>query len=198
MSRTVISKKKVKSMTEGFDLRRNPWPWYKHLYMRIKWRCEELSYWWRQKREVWQLGFPREESWAFNYHHSKYVAKRLRHFRDNLTGIPSEMFPDDYDHSNECKMDEDDRNRVHDKARRRWYDTLTKIIWTFEHWDDTKDPVYPDDYDGRYEMEEYEDGSVGFKSLDDRSADYTPQKEHDKKINEGLQLFVKYYRNLWD
>lgn len=197
-AKKVVKKTIVNSMMEGFDFRNPSWSWYEHLYMRVKWKWDRVSYWWTRKREKWQLGFPREESWQFNHYHSKYVAKRLRHFRDNLTGIPSEMFPDNYDHSGEYKMDEDERKRAHDKARRKWYDTLTKIIWTFEHWDDIKDPVYPDDYDSRYEMEEYECGGLGFKSLDDRSPDYTLQKEHDKKIDEGLQLFVKYYRNLWD
>ena len=148
------NKKIVSSMMEGLDIKANPWPWYKKLYMRAKWKWFDLSYWWTRKRQTWMTGFAHRESFEFNHHHSKYVVKRLKHFRDNLQGIPSQMFPEDYDHSKEWEMEKEDRDRAHATADRRWYNTITKIIWAFEHWQDIKNPIYPDDYDHRYEMDE--------------------------------------------
>jgi len=196
-NREVTKEITVNSMMDGFDLRREPWPWYKTFFMKVKWKYQDVEYWLRKKRQKWITGFPHEESWSFNHCHANYVIPRLKHMRDNFEGIPSEMFPDDYDHYKEWEMDEEERDLAHEKARRRWYDTLTKIIWTFDNWDNHKEPIYPEDYDHRQKMTEYADGSTGFEGLDDRSPDYTPQEEHDKKIDEGLQLFVKYYHNLW-
>lgn len=197
-NREVISETIVESMMDGIMEKRDKWPWYKRLAMKIKWRFEELSYWWRKKRQIWQTGFPHEESWDFHRWHSKMVVPRLKYLRDNLQGAPSTMFPDDYDHKNEWKMDKKDREIAFERAKNRWYDTITKIIWAFEHCDDLIDPIKPDDYDARYKMQRLKDGGLVFDSMDDRELDYTPQKEHDKKVDEGLELFAKYYKNLWD
>lgn len=196
-NRKIISEKIVDSMMTGLDLRRDPWPWYKKLLYKFKWKYEDVEYWFRKKYQTWKYGFPCEESWSFLNWHAKVVLPRLRHRRDNLHGAPTEMYPDDYPMDKEWEMDDDVVALAFDNAHCKWEETIDKIIWSFEHLNDIVDPVYPDDYDHRYKMTEYSDGSTSFKSMDERKPSYAPVEEHSNRIQEGLQLFAKHYRNLW-
>jgi len=76
--------------------------------------------------------------------------------------------------------------------------TVVPRLWSFEHWEDFVDPIKPKDYDPRHKKTTYSDGSVGWEGLDDRKWDWTPCEKHSERIQEGLDLFGKYYLNLWD
>lgn len=196
-NRKVISERVVNSMMEGFDFRKPAWPWYKKLWMRVKWRYEDLAYWWRKKQQIKQDGFPHEQVWDFGHWHSEMVLPRLKFMRNNITGIPSNMFDDDYEHGKEWDMPKNERQAAENKALKRWEETLDKIIWSFENYDASINFDYPEDYDHRYTMKEYDDGSVGFESLDERSPGTITADEHEARVQEGLQLFSRNYRNLW-
>ena len=75
---------------------------------------------------------------------------------------------------------------------------LNKIIWSFENIDNEPTPKRPDDYDSRHTRTEYEDGSVSYEPFDKRKWDWSEAKEHAKKVQEGLDLYGKYYLSLWD
>jgi hypothetical protein len=79
-----------------------------------------------------------------------------------------------------------------------WNEILDKIIWSFEHYDDSIDPIKPDDYDSRRRRIEYDDGSVSYEPLDDRPWDWTPIEKHLERVQEGLNLFGKHYLQIWD
>jgi hypothetical protein len=85
-----------------------------------------------------------------------------------------------------------------DRAMRSWEKTLDKMIWSFEHWEDLTSPIKPKDYDPRHKKTTYSDGSVGYEGLDEREWDWTPCEKHSERVQEGLDLFGKYYLNLWD
>jgi hypothetical protein len=46
-------------------------------------------------------------------------------------------------------------------------------------------------------MIKYNDGSTEYQHLDERKLDWTECEAHDKKVQEGLDLFAKYYKDLW-
>ena len=62
-----------------------------------------------------------------------------------------------------------------------WIDIIDTMIWTFEELNK--------DYDGPF-FEEY-------KESDDFKKYSKKLQEHEKKIQNGIELFAKYYRNLW-
>ena len=167
--------------------------WYQRVWWRFCWKYKAIEYWWRKKRQTWRTGFPHEQAWNFFSWHSETVLPRLKFLRNNLNGCPSEMFEKDYDDTSEAK-----RELALDKAFRKWEKTLDKMIWSFEHWEDTNDPIKPKDYDPRHKKTTYSDDSVGYEGLDDRKWDWTPCEKHKERTQEGLDLFAKYYLNLWD
>lgn len=93
----------------------------------------------------------------------------------------------------------------------RWDETLDKMIWSFEqllksdyddqyHHGDAKydwvktDKTYPNPITGKVE-ETYQ---MVDKNPDEHWYDSVGHLKHEERIQEGLELFGKYYRNLWD
>jgi hypothetical protein len=195
--RTIVKEEIVERFLEDI-VGRSKVPWYTRVWWRFYWKYEVVAGWWRNKRQTWQTGFPHEQAWNFHSWHSETVVPRLKHLRNNLNGCPSEMFEKDYDHSTAYELPKAESELAMDRAMRNWEKTLDKMIWSFEHWDDTIDPIKPKDYDPRHKKTTYSDGSVGYEGLDDRDWDWTLCEKHNERVQEGLNLFSKYYLNLWD
>ena len=83
------------------------------------------------------------------------------------------------------------------KPLTKWNEILDKIIWSFENHDNEPMPTEPENYDPRCNMIKYDDGSTEYEHLDDRPWDWTECEAHDKKVQEGLELFAKHYKDLW-
>ena len=195
---TIVKKEIVGGLLDGL-LDQNV-PWYIKVWWRFKWKYEAVEYWWRKKRQTWRTGFPHEQAWNFNAWHSEIVLPRLKLYKNNLSGCPIVMYEKDYDHDIDIdsKLSKKKRESADAKAMCKWKKILDKMIWSFEHWDDLVDPIKPKDFDERRKKTTYSDGSVGYESLDNRKWDWTPCEKHNKKVQEGLDLFGKYYFNLWD
>lgn len=146
-------------------------------FQRLKWRIyhywEETRYFFKKIYQRFTHGFPLEQSWDFCSHHSAWVLPRLKHLRANLHGHP-------------CGLKEGE-----------WEAILDKIIWSFENWEETPDPIYPENYDHRMVRKEVEVG-VSFTNIDRRPIDFSPLDDHRKKAQEGFNLFAEYYMSLWD
>jgi hypothetical protein len=75
---------------------------------------------------------------------------------------------------------------------KRWDYVMDEMIWAFEQ-------IVDDDNDGQFydhsECEGIEDFEESVKKL---KVDREGLDAHHKRINNGLQLFGKYYRSLWD
>ena len=79
------------------------------------------------------------------------------------------------------------------KFHRRWDYILDEMIWAFEQ-------LCKDDHEGQFY-----DHSLANNPKDDLNkqvrkikVDHVGLKKHNDRIDNGLQLFGKYYRNLWD
>lgn len=174
-----------------------PFPWYKTWFIyKPRWWWADFSCWFRGKKERLLTGFPHAEAWNFNSYHAQWCLPRLKYLRDNLFSCPSTLSPS---HSiippkNSTKK----QKQEFSKKLQTWKQILNKIIWSFEHFDDHINPIYPRNYDRRMKKIFYEDGSVSYTSIDDRSPDFSPLDKHHKRVQEGLDLFAKYYFDLWD
>jgi len=123
-------------------------------------------------------GFSDDVTWDIHCDISKFVLPRLKRYKELTNGYPG-------------GLDE-----------QQWNEILDKMIYAFERivkndeWDFVK---YPPDYDFGWTTKqsithpEYDEAVFN----DDRKPDYTEFDEVQKKIQEGLDLFAKYYRNLW-
>ena len=92
----------------------------------------------------------------------------------------------------------DDSSSSREYGAVKWAENLDKMIWSFEHLDDDVDPIYPENYDNSQIVVEVSEKGTKFKAADERKIDWSPIYEHNKRLQEGFNLFGKYYQDLWD
>lgn len=162
------------SLSEAMFSDYKPPRWYENLYYWFYRKYESCKYKVKKIVRTIKYGFPNWHWYEFKTWHSAQVAPRLKRFRNNLSGYPSGL------------------------TEELWAEYLDAMIWSFEHHDDNIPLEYSEDYDRRVEKivgEKYttfkplnESGTVSFKKIE----------EHQTKVKYGLELFAKYYTNLWD
>ena len=198
--REVIKEEIVK----GFFGDIKPAPWYELWFvLKPRWWWNDFSFWVKNKYQQFRYGYSLYDAWDFKSRHAEWCIPRLKHLRDNHIGYPAQM----EDESGEnIGLDiqtvppaEGEEGKEHfDKCSKKWEAILDKMTWSFENLDKHPNPIYPDDYDKSQKKTTYDDGSVSYEALDKRKPDYTPLEEHEKRVQEGLDLFAKHYQNLWD
>lgn len=83
-------------------------------------------------------------------------------------------------------------NELDNKFFRRWDYILDEMIWTFEQLSDW-------DHDGKfYDHRESRKEKDLNKSVRKLKVDRVGLRKHNERIDNGLRLFGKYYRALWD
>lgn len=143
------------------------------------------------------------DSWSADSTLALVILPVLKQLRSQLHGAP---FTDDADVPDELKStsappkeNEYDTDDFHFK---RWEWILDEIIWTFEQ-------LVDEDWEAQYHT-----GNIEFQFVpcednpnltemkrgpnDTSSFDKEGWQKHDDRIRNGLILFGKYYRNLWD
>ena len=142
------------------------------------------------------------------------ILPALLQLKATKMGIPSE-FADadgaDYDSQDSFDFYKDTHKDAFDEKSREWDQVLDKIIWSFQQ-------IALEDYETKYHhgKPEYDwvktdqqftnplNGKVEdtFQMVDknptEHWTDYEGMRKHEERIQEGLELFGKYYRNLWD
>jgi len=107
--------------------------------------------------------------------HSQIVVPRLKLLKERNMGYPGGL------------------------TNEEWHDILDKMIWSFENHDNGPNPIYSEDYDHRYEVIELDNGNTQYRPLNKTGTiDWSPIEKHNEQVQEGLDLFAKYYLNLWD
>ena len=194
----VVEEKIIKRMFDDFDDRKPSWL---ELWFRLKpcWWFRDITYWLRKKRQKWTTGFPHEEFWDFKSALANWALPRLKHMKDNLHGYPSCLISEEKweEISAGKEIVDEGRNIREEHGMKEWNKILDKIIWSFENHDNEPMPTKPENYDPRCKMTKYDDGSTEYEHLDDRPWDWTECEAHDKKVQEGLDLFAKHYKDLW-
>ena len=182
--REVVSKKVVKGILSDIEEEVGTVSFLKKwFYYKPSWWWMDFSYWIKRKWQRLTTGFEHRESYDYFHWNAKMAVPRLKMLRDNLHGCPAEFASEGKDV---------------DEGVKEWTEILNKIIWSFENIDNEPMPKKPDDYDPRHTRIEYDDGSVTYEPFDDRKWDWSEAEEHAKKVQEGLDLYGKYYLNLWD
>lgn len=148
-------------------------PWYIKLYHKIKFSFQRFTYYIKSKMETCKYGFPLHQSYSFLEWHSQAVVPRLKKLKETTHSTPMDL------------------------TEQQWGDILDKIIWAFEKFDEVPKPIYSDDYDHRYKVEDSPYGKTYIPMNKTGTIDWSPVRDHDKKVNKGLDLFAKYYRDLW-
>lgn len=128
-------------------------------------------------------------------------------------GVPAEFSDQGGDWNNQDSFDfyKDSHNEAFELRCKEWELILDKMIWSFQQ-------IVLDDYEKnyhhgqpKYDWEKTEEKYLNplngkhedtfrmvDKNPDDHWYDSRGHLEHENRIQEGLELFGKYYRHLWD
>lgn len=156
----------------------------------------------------------RWDSWNVDGQLALIIYPLLVQLRNSHMGVPSE-FGDVGGESFNSQYCFDFYSETHDDAFNigceRWNETLDKMIWSFyqlidNSWEEKyhhgkgeydwkkTDKLYPNPVTGvmepTYQMVD--------KNPNEHWYDHEGKMKHEERIQEGLDLFAKYYRNLWD
>ena len=128
------------------------------------------------------------DSWNVDTTLSRIIAPLLRQLSETTHGYPQEFaLPDSEDPDGSIAMN-------------NWKATIQKMIWSFEELQrDWEDDYCTGEVDWEYvvsktsEFVQVVEGPNNTFTIDSEGIE-----NHYKKIQEGIDLFAKYYMNLWD
>lgn len=157
----------------------------------------------------------KHDTWSLDHTLASIILPALIQLKHTKHGVPSE-FTDriggDFDNNLVFDFIKEDDNEVFDKLCNQWDEVLDKMIWSFLQLS------IEDDYDSQYHHGKmdfewiksdytYTDPITGKTEKTYQMRDKDPTSHwydivghtlHDERIREGLELFGKYYRSLWD
>jgi hypothetical protein len=138
----------------------------------------------------------------------------LLQLKETKHGVPSEFCEvggEDYGPQDSFEFYKETHDEAWQVGAKRWDDVLEKMIWAFrqlldDSWEDNyrfgkakwswkeTDHMFPNPITGvmepTYQMVDENPGQ--------HWVDYAGIEMHNARIQEGLELFGKYFRNLWD
>lgn len=152
------------------------------------------------------------DTYSFDHTLALIILPGLIQLKDSMHGIPNgfvQSTGSDTDRNYCFDFIKDDENEVFGKGCQKWHETLDKIIWSFQQ-------LALDEYDHQYH---HGDMKIAWKPVqipnpvtgvveemyemvdenpNEHWYDHVGHMLHEERIQEGLELFGKYYRNLWD
>lgn len=155
------------------------------------------------------------DTWGLDNTLALIILPALIQLKETMHGVPNQFVTrigGDTDGNYCFDFIKDDENDVFEKGCQEWRDALDKMIWAFQQlsiddeydnkyhhgkmdigWEKTKEQ-YPNPITGKLEsMYQMVDRNPG-----EHWYDHVGHKVHEERIQEGLELFGKYFRNLWD
>jgi hypothetical protein len=154
------------------------------------------------------------DTWSLDHTLAKIIYPALIQLKVNKHGIPSDFAVvggEDYDDQTSFDFYKDTDGSLFNERIKEWDEVLDKMIWSFQQlaednyddkyhhgtpkydWIDSGTP-YPNPVTGKMEPTY----KMVDKNPDEHWYDHVGHQLHEERIQEGLELFGKYYRNLWD
>lgn len=148
----------------------------------------------KKKRKI-EIHIDRYDTWGMDHTLSMLVVPMLKQLRDSKHGYPLADV-EDAPHIGEGDIDTNDG--TDSLADARWHWIMGEMIWAHEQiLDEDSDKNYYDPYEPGETPEDY-----SFMSLKEALEIGKFNKEkfdvHEARMQNGLRLFGKYYRSLWD
>ncbi len=144
------------------------------------------------------------DTWSLDHTMAMIIYPALIQLKNIKHGVPSEFAEvggEDWHHQLSFDFYAETANECFEIGTARWNDTLDKMIWSFQqlcidnysekyHHGEVKISWGPDDANGLSEMIDENPTEHWYDSVG--------HQLHEERIQEGLELFGRYYRNLWD
>ena len=151
------------------------WPIYRFI--------RDSKFWLKSNYQRLTKGYANVEAWNLCYYSAAYILPRLKHLRQNLHGYPSNL-------AQEGSKYEDDF--------KKWQEILDKMIFSFEYIvneDKYEDLCYPPGYDFSTANMLKDMKNPESEKL---KPDFDKLIPYEEKYKEGMELFAKHFRDLWD
>lgn len=145
----------------------------------------------------------RYDTWNLDHTLALIILPALLQYKECCHGIPNDFADNSGNDDVNGQMSFDFYQETHreafDQSVERWNETLDKMIWSFYQ-------IIVDD-DSRYHHGEAvythkkvtgDLSEVVDTNPEDHWYDHKGHELHEQRIQEGLELFGKYFRNLWD
>ena len=155
------------------------------------------------------------DTWGLDHTLATIILPALIQLKNTNHGVPSgftDRVGGDFDNNLVFDFIKEDDTEVFDQLCDSWDEVLDKMIWSFLQLS------IEDDYDNKYHHGKietdwvesdytYTDPITGKiektyqmvdKNPDGHWYDHIGIQEHEKRIQEGLELFGKHFRDLWD
>jgi hypothetical protein len=155
------------------------------------------------------------DTWSLDHTLAMIIYPALIQLKESKHGVPSDVVNDvggeDWAEQGSFDFYKESHNEAWEIASKRWDEILDKMIWSFyqiahdsysekyfhgeSDYDWVKsDKTFPNPITGKVE-ETYQ---MVDKDPEGHWYDAEGHQLHEERIQEGLDLFGKYYRNLWD
>ena len=155
------------------------------------------------------------DTWSLDNTLAHIILPGLIQLKNSKMGVPHEFVADvggaDYDSQDSFDFYKETHDESFDIACKRWEDTLDKMIWSFQQlvfddWESNYHHGTPK-YDWEKTNDQIQNPVTGKLEDTYQMVDTNPDqhwvdiqglRKHEERIQEGLELFGKYYRHLWD
>jgi len=154
----------------------------------------------KRKRRV-KIHIDSFDIWSMNNTLALIIIPMLKQLQASKNGYPSE-FVDEQEYSPQASFVAEGFQLKKDAGYEIWSKTLDKMIWSFEQTldDNWEDQYYTGVTDLQWaaptEGNNYT--ALVYGPLHTSVCDYAGMKKHNDRIQEGYELFGKYYQSLWD
>jgi len=143
------------------------------------------------KRKI-SIQLHKYDTYSMDHTLALIILPMLKQLKATKHGVPSDLVPDEYLYSNQVCFDFYKDSDIHaiDIGSDKWDEILDKMIFSFES-------ILDENSDSKYfkEIPDSEKHPILGHKLE---VDYEGLKNHQEKVQEGLNLFGKYYQSLWD
>ena len=154
------------------------------------------------------------DTWNMDNTLASIIYPMLIQLKATKHGVPSEFAEvggESYESQDSFDFYKENTDKLFEEKNKEWDDILDKMIWSFQQlahdnyddkyhhgtpkydWEET-DTLYPNPVTGKpeptYKMVD--------KNPDEHWYDHIGHKLHEDRMQEGFELFGKYFRSLWD
>jgi hypothetical protein len=175
----------------------------------------KLPKWNKKDTRKVEIHIDGHDTWSLDHTLALIILPALLQLKATKHGIPHEFVADvggaDYDSQDSFDFYKETHDESFNVACKRWDDILDKMIWSFKQlairdWEE-KYHHGTAKYDWVKTDTQYTDPVTGkvqdsFKIFDPNPGehwlDIEGMNKHRERIQEGLELFGKYYMHLWD
>jgi hypothetical protein len=141
------------------------------------------------------------DTWGMDHTLAMIIVPMLKQLRDTTHGYPAQFCYEDQNFGPQ-QIFKGEGFEFPDDGFEQWKETLNKMIWSFEQ-------VLDDDWEDQYRtgeldwsFEECEDKPGYSRMVDGPNhtlvTDWDGIQKHRERMQEGFDLFAKYYEGLWD